>query len=159
MCWCGRFLSSSSSLHRRDAARKQNKHNDDNNGLGEISIHPVRSFPPLPPPLFKLSRKKSSGGRKTYSAYLSSQVRRCSHRILHRKETIGCGPVLGRFLGLPRVHYQRTSRTCTLTTRRKQQNTLTVAFDTRKNRRRTRLRTWFSRHNASKVRSKVGDIV
>ena len=24
---------------------------------------------------------------------------------------------------------------------------------------RTRLRTWFSRHNASKVRSKVGDIV
>ena len=51
------------------------------------------------------------GGRKTYSAYLSSQVRKCSHRILHRKETIGCGPVLGRFVAFraciisaPRAH-------------------------------------------------------
>ena len=61
ICAGGRFLSLLLLLSTAATPREnKNKHNDDNNGLGEISIHPVRSFPPLPPPLFKLSRKKSS---------------------------------------------------------------------------------------------------
>lgn len=69
-CACGRFLSLLLLLSTAATPREnKNKHNDDNNGrsaprLGEISIDPVRSFPPLPPPLFKLSRKKSSSWTK-----------------------------------------------------------------------------------------------
>lgn len=69
-CAGGRFLSLLLLLSTAATPREnKNKHNDDNNGrsaprLGEISIHPVRSFPPLPPPLFKLSRKKSSSWTK-----------------------------------------------------------------------------------------------
>ena len=69
-CGGGRFLSLLLLLSTAATPQEnKNKHNDDNNGrsaprLGEISIHPVRSFPPLPPPLFKLSRKKSSSWTK-----------------------------------------------------------------------------------------------